>query len=99
MEQSVRAKVLTEQAQISSSTEELIGKPATRYSIKKKALNKQEPPDSPDQETMSTGTTENRQAVSFLFYLKTHYSHGVHLYYAESSPHTQCNRTLLPLLV
>ena len=72
MEQSVRAKVLTEQAQISSSTEELNDAPAdntiNRYSIKKKALNKQEPPDSPDQETMITGTTENRQAVSFFNY-------------------------------
>ena len=75
MEQSVRAKVLTEQAQISSSTEELISIPATTngYSIKNKAHYRQEPHDSPDQETMITGTTENRIAVSFLCTLSTYF--------------------------
>ena len=67
MERSVRAKVLTEQAQESSSHGELIGAPATTngYSIKNKAHDKQEPHDSPDQETMIAGTTEIRKAVSF----------------------------------
>ena len=70
MEQSVRAKVLTIQAQERSSQEEPIDAPAAdtinRYSIKNKAHYRQEPHDSPDQETVIAGTTEIRKAVSFL---------------------------------
>ena len=68
MEESVRAKVLTRQAQESSSHGKMIGIPATikGYGDKKRAHDNQESHDLSEQDIEITGTTENRNTVSFL---------------------------------